>query len=368
MLCRWELHGVLAALLLVVMPGMSLAQVEDLELGLIGEFVAEEDDEDEVTQEITVEIEKDGKTVTITQTVDGEFVGEIVEGEEATPIRAKSLEELKEKSPEGHAAFQSKPAAVAPGKDVATSTVTDVDGDRRIEVQTPGRKFVSRDQRGEDLEITIKQDLEHGARTERYEAEDLATLQKKFPKIAKEYQGHAAANGVVVQLPGGARFGGNPAAAGPRKFTGEHQGQKVVITDDQGRNIRIKITKTEDGKESTDEFEADDLPELKQQHPDIARIYEKFAGRGFQQPPQPFGLINGRVQVQIGNAAGAVPGARPADPARQVQTARKMLDSSRRLLEKLTRDGKHPDAEALKKLAEEMAEISKKMEDLETKK
>lgn len=366
MLCRWELHGVFAALLLIVRPDAVWAQADDL--GLIGQFVAEEgDDEEEVTQEVTVEIEQDGKTVTITQTIDGEFVGEIVEGDETTPVRAKSLEELKEKSPEAHAAFRSKPAASPAGQDVTTSTVTDNNGDRRIEVQTPGRKFIARDQQGKDLEITVKQDLEHGTRTERYEAEDLATLRKKFPKIAKEFQGHAAANGVVVQLPGAAPFGGNPAAPGPRKFTGEHQGRQVVITDDQGKHIRIKITQTEDGQETTEEFEADDLPELKKRHPEIARIYEKFAGKGFQPPPQPFGLFNGNVQVQIRNQA-AVPAAKPADQARKLQLVRKMLESSRQQLEKVSRDGKHPDAEALKELAEEIAAISKKIEDLEAKK
>lgn len=366
MVCRWELHGVLALACLVAFPTWSWAQAD--ETGLIGEFLAEEaDGEDEFSQEITVEIEHDGKTVTITQTVDGEFIGEIVAGEETTPIRAKSLEDLQEKSAAAHAAFRSKPKVGQPGQDVTASTVTENQGDRRIEVRTSGRKFISRDQQGKDLEITIRQNVEHGTRTERYEAEDLDTLQKKFPKIAQEFRAHAAANGIVnLQAAGaGARIPGNPLAPGPRKFQGEHQGQKVMITDDQGKNIRITITQPDKDKEATEKFEAEDFSDLKQKHPDIAKIYQKFAGKGLQQPPQPFGLINGNVQVQIRNQA-AVP--RPIDPARQLQMVRQWLQRSQQQLERLSRDGQDLDADTLKKLADEIAEISKKIEAMEAKK
>ena len=46
------------------------------------------------------------------------------------------------------------------------------------------------------------------------------------------------------------------------------------------------MTKTVDGKDVTEEFQADDPVALKKQHPEIAKIYDKLAGKGIPQQQQ----------------------------------------------------------------------------------
>lgn len=370
------------------------AQRQETDLGLIADVLvvaveAEEKKADAVdgSREVTVEVKRDGKTITITQTVKGEFVGEIKDGEEATEIRAKSLDDLKEKSPEGHAAFLAKPTVLKAGEAQAVSvSVADNNGDRKIEIQEPGRKVTMRDQRGKQIGITVKQDIEHGARTERVDAADMDSLKKIAPELAKlaeQYAGGVVANPAAqirVQALNG-RIGRNvqPVPAGPRKISGEHNGGRVVIRDENGKKITMTITKTVDGKEETQEIKAEDLADLKKQNAELAEVYEKLAGKGgmaanqFNNGNIIIGNANGRIQLQAQAVPiQAVPEVAverlPAGPAaRDFAQLKSVMELSKKKLERLANDPKFADQDAAKELTEDIDDILEKLKELEGK-
>ena len=139
------------------------------------------------------------------------------------------------------------------------------------------------------------------AKTDEYKAADLDDLKKKHPEAAKLYEKHAGAalalggGGIQIQMraagAGGAPFQFQPRfnvepvpvppnrPAGPRTIRTEQDGRKIEITDEDGQKIRVKMTKTIDGKEVSQEFSADDLKTLKAEHPEAAKLYEQLTGR-----------------------------------------------------------------------------------------
>ncbi len=349
------------------------------------------DEEAEVKQEVTVIVKQDGKKTTVTQTVAGEFVGEIVTDDVKTAVKAKSLAELKEQFPEAHAAFVEKPAnpGAKPGVPANVNVqMTNINGARKVEATEPGRKIVMRDQQGKQLEITVQRDLEHGTRTERYDAPHFDALRKVHPEIAqlvKQYRDGAIGFGgnvnlQVQNLPGrivGGFGGQQPQIAGPRKIVGEHDGQRVVIRDENGMKIKLTLTKTVDGKDVTEEFTAETYGELKKNHPEIVKIYDKLAGKG---QPQAQNQVNGivignAVPIQIQVQAQAVPVQAipeapvplPVGQGQDLQIAKRLLQQSQQRLQRLAADPKFADAEAVKKISEEIAATAKKLEELEAK-
>lgn len=63
---------------------------------------------------------------------------------------------------------------------------------------------------------------------------------------------------------------------GKREIKVEQNGQKVAITDTNGKDITVKVVETADGKEKTSEYRGDDLDDLRKKHPEGAKIYEKY--------------------------------------------------------------------------------------------
>ena len=71
----------------------------------------------------------------------------------------------------------------------------------------------------------------------------------------------------------------------------------------------MKVTRTVDGKEKTDEYTAKDLDDLKKNNPEAAKIYEQYARRqnGL------FQINGGAIQIQArGTWAGNIVNASPA--------------------------------------------------------
>lgn len=92
-----------------------------------------------------------------------------------------------------------------------------------------------------------------------------------------------------VLLRGGFNFrrGANGFGMNIQNFGGERTaklseaGRKVEFSDSNGRNIKMRVTETVDGKEKVTEYAARDAKELAAKHPEAVPIYERVTG---QQP------------------------------------------------------------------------------------
>jgi hypothetical protein len=132
-------------------------------------------------------------------------------------------------------------------------------------------------------------------------------LKKNHPDAARLYEKHAGGNNIVIgggaiQLQVRARAVPAPGLPpnlapvvpldvlpqfpnqlpGPRTIRSENDGQKVEITDEDGKKIRVKVTKIIDGKEVSQESSADDLKTLSAEHPDAAKLYTQLTGKSVE--------------------------------------------------------------------------------------
>ena len=60
----------------------------------------------------------------------------------------------------------------------------------------------------------------------------------------------------------------------------EENDQKIKIHDDPKQGISVEITKKKDGKDVTEKFEAKNAEELKKNHPEAHKLYEKYNVQG----------------------------------------------------------------------------------------
>jgi hypothetical protein len=288
-----------------------------------------------VTRMTSVE---NGKRTELERTADGSFTGKITETvdgkEKVTEIKAATEKELEEKFPDVHKAFQRQqqrqpqlggfpgpgafPGAVPPpgiqlngqlringqffgGGAGVTTKISVINGKRHIETQNGDEKIEIDDTNGKDIEVKHTRTVDGKSKTDEYKGADLDDLKKKHPEAAKLYEKYSGGNNVVLGGGGGAiqiQIGGavpgrgglvpvpgfqlDPVPeqpAGPRTIRAEQGGRKIEITDEDGKNIRVKLTKVVDGKNVSQEFSAEDLKTLKAEHPEAAKLYEQFTGR-----------------------------------------------------------------------------------------
>ena len=262
---------------------------------------------------------ENGRTIELERAADGSFLGKIkesVNGEEkTTDIKAVDAKELEQKFPDAHKALQKQEERIRNAQQQANQfrggvlnanvqingianqsvSIKVVNGDRTIEVKTGDEKIEIRDKNGKQIELKHTRPVDGKEKTDEYKGADLDDLKKKHPEAAKLYEKYAPGNGLVggaqaqiqIQAGPGIFRGGQiqltptdlgPISPGPRTIRAQLEDRKVEITDDDGRKIRVKITKIVDGKESAEEFSADDLKELKAEHPDVTKLYEKYTG------------------------------------------------------------------------------------------
>lgn len=94
---------------------------------------------------------------------------------------------------------------------------------------------------------------------------------------------------------------------GNKKIQVQDPNRQVTIDEDAGGAIKMEVTETKDGKKETKKYEAKNVAELKQKHPEAHKIYGEFAPLG------------NNMQIQINALPGmpglpAVPGARRVPP------------------------------------------------------
>lgn len=261
---------------------------------------------------------ENGKSIQLERAADGSFSGKIEEpagnDKKTTEIKAADARELEQKFPEAHQALKKheermrnrQPAlpfgggfnanvVVNGGAATQKMTVKIVNGDRTIEAQAGDEKVEIHDKNGKDIELKHTRPVDGKSKTDEYKAADLDDLKKKHPEAARLYEKYATGNGIgaapqiqIQAVPGVFRAanGGlrlTPAevgstSPGPRTIRAELDDRKIEITDEEGRNIRVTVTKVVDGKEVREEFPAENLKALKAEHPEAARLYEKYTG------------------------------------------------------------------------------------------
>ncbi len=262
---------------------------------------------------------ENGRTIELERAADGSFSGKIkepVNGEEkTTDIKAADAKELEQKFPDAHKALQKHEERIRNAQQQANPFgggafnanvqinggarqrvhIKVTNGDRTIEVQNGDEKIEIHDKNGKEIELKHTRPVDGKAKTDEYKGADLDDLKKKHPDAAKLYEKYAPANGIAggaaaqiqIQAGPGLLRGGplqltptefGPTPPGPRTIRAQLDDRKIEITDEDGRKIRVKITKTLDGKETAELFSADDLKELKAEHPDVAKLYEKYTG------------------------------------------------------------------------------------------
>jgi hypothetical protein len=230
----------------------------------------------------------------------------------------------------------------------------------------------------EQLKAAAKECLERLARNE---SESVARRAKEIVSPPQPPMPPAVPNVPNLRI-GGARIqiqvgnaGGNFRKVTVKNINGvketevEENGRKVKIVDDPANGIKLEVTETKDGKETTKKYEAKNAEELKTKHPEAHKLYEEFA-------QGPAGIRIQGIQIGPGGAIpipAAVPAARNIRRAKilrpdeldeakgKVQDALKDLDSSLETLRKEAEKngelkGAVEKAEAAKKRLEELKE------------
>ena len=179
---------------------------------------------------------------------------------------------------------------------------TIINNDRTIQVERGDERIEIRDKSGKDIVVRQTRTVDGKPKTDEFKAADSDELKKNHPEAFKLYEQYAPRNGNGnVQIGGGnlggaiqiqvgpgqfgiangarrvpAEFGSAPSAA--RTIRAEDADGELEISDENGRNIRIKLTKKIDGKDVAEEFKAEDLKQLSAEHPAAAKLYEKYTG------------------------------------------------------------------------------------------
>jgi hypothetical protein len=172
---------------------------------------------------------------------------------------------------------------------------------------------------------------------------------------------------IQIQIQGGVFAAGRTTRTevnnnGERTITVDDNGKKIEISDHDGEDIEIKITETVNGQEETSEYSAENVEDLKTNHPEIAKLYEQHT-----QPNAQFQVFAAQMQ-QIPNlqrrafpvpVAPNLPGFAPAEDDVNQQTAEDLASAIERLesisatLEDL-KESEDADEAALEELVQEL--------------
>jgi hypothetical protein len=152
------------------------------------------------------------------------------------------------------------------------------------------------------------------------------------PPVAGPVPAKAAIRRLVPALPGAPAVPGAviearnlqvrvKSANGQRTIEVDEDGQKIEISDKDGKDIVVKETRTVDGKPKTTEATAKDVEELKKNHPEAAKTYEKYGsstnGRIRVLGAGPGAQIQGEIRLDLGPRRYLAPQALPAFPVPQ---------------------------------------------------
>jgi exonuclease VII small subunit len=156
---------------------------------------------------------------------------------------------------------------------------------------------------------------------------------------------------------------------GNKEIEAEEGGKKIKINEEAGGKIKVEITqKNDQGKEETKKYEAKNAAELKKNHPEAHKEYEKYSKQGAGNIIVGGGGIQimpgGRIQIQPGGMPRAIPV--PIQPAMPKDQAKKFEDAIKRM-EKIAKEMENQGNEdRIKRLDEQikrLQEMRKQLED-----
>jgi hypothetical protein len=260
--------------------------------------------------------------------------------------------------------------------------VTAVDNGKTIHIKEtilPGNR---------QIVVKVTEKVNGKDKTTEYKATTSADLRIKHKPIYDLYARHIGKAqlmivgpnnaAIPVQAPGanigfGARVGGarviSHTVNGQRTTTiREAGGRRIVLQDNNGKDIEVTITETANGKHQTTQVKAKDLAELKKKNAEAGRIYEKYDNLGrnaLRGAINPFGRFGG----------GAFPAPRvvPAVPLQQarrnsridsrkeIEKAKVRLQATIDKLRKLAAAGK-ADPKDLRQVADELKAARQELE------
>lgn len=148
---------------------------------------------------------------------------------------------------------------------------------------------------------------------------------------------------------------------GVKEIEVEEKDRKIKITEDPAGGIKMEVTEKKGGKETTKKYAAKNVDELKKNHADAHKIYEKY-GKG----------AGAQIQIQAipGQPGRAIRIARPAVPIMrglgEKRGAAARLAAARRLIETAAKELKREDAEdKANESAKRLEGIAKQLQEIE---
>jgi hypothetical protein len=153
---------------------------------------------------------------------------------------------------------------------------------------------------------------------------------------------------------------------GDKTIEAEEAGKKIKIQEKAKGEIKMQVTETVDGKEKTSTYEAKNAGDLKKNHAEAHKLYEKyskFGGAGMIMPAGPPGIGGGAIMPFGPGGAGAIRvGIIPQKALDQIEEARKEMQRATDDLKKLAGESRI-DPERVKKLAEQIDGAKQKLEE-----
>lgn len=242
----------------------------------------------------------------------------------------------------------------------------DENGERRVETEEDGKSIEIVESRDGEIVVRVTKTTADGEQTTEVVAASAADLKQKDAESFLLYRKHLLQGGGPVMLNAQALAVGavNQQVVvtnvnGERRIRAVDGDTQVEIEDKDGKDIRVKVTRTLNGKPMSTEYEAEDLEELKANHPAAAELYEKYgkAAPAFQ--------IQAMLNIAPGPApqaaiGGGVPQPENVTAGDRIEEALDSLAEVRAQLQELKAQ-QNADQDALEKLVQKLDEAEQRL-------
>jgi hypothetical protein len=239
--------------------------------------------------------------------------------------------------------------------------------EREVNVEENGKKIHIKEIFGREIVVKVTEKVGGKEKITETKAKNPIELKKQHPAAYELYRKHL--RGVRPRIAGAGQGVQIEAKNinGKREVNIVENGRKIRITDTNKKDITVRVSETVGGKEKVTESKGKDLADLKKNHPEAAKLFERYAD---QQKAfiQLFGGARG-IRIQGFPQFVPVPGnpfgpPRPAPNAKaanaEIDKAKSQLDDAVARLKTLAGD-KNVKPEDLRKLAEELQGARKQL-------